>query len=591
MLPVSSSFHSSISSFPRTITASATLAGVAISDIFEIIITEELDPIGNNAPPKEAHITIGNGTNGFSPYMSSLQTTQVITIAFTLALPGGTLESVAMGTFYLYNWHNDSNYLTTTLYARDLLNVMDGTTYTGIWAANGISLHDLAVAIIQDFQLQSGITVTYQIDAALSTIITRGLVPLMSHHDALMYVAQAGTAIMWMDRNNVLNIKQSVATQSLKTMPYTEELTLAMQETYPKIATQNPYNYFTASLSSYGESSTVSLIFSGTFPITGSATVWCAYSASANGSSVVQTITGGTFVSGVFYADGANISVSGGTGSVTITLNGQTITSTTSQSVVNVASTMPVNSVDITNPLLTTASMVTNVLNWVSAECQGIYLYESESWMDPSLECGDVIYWDSQYATNTKQAKIIRQEFRFNGALSGTINGKGLGVAFTPVAPDSSGGSVASGLISSSSDYVRMPGYAYTSGTNTYTISTTPALKTLVDGVSVYMLVTATNTGPATLNWNGTGAFPIVDGSGNALVGGGMPIGVIVGVRYNANTSSFQLLAKGAGGGTLYGFGVNIQAPKFGNFASTCTWPTLTLNITTPIHLTLTKIN
>ena len=314
MLPVSSSFHSSISSFPRTITTSATLAGVAISDIFEITVTEELDPLGNNAPPKEAYITIGNGTNGFSPYMSSLQTTQVITIAFTLSLPGGTLESVAMGTFYLYNWHNDSNYLTTTLYARDLLNVMDGTTYTGLWAANGISLNDLAVAIIQDFQLQSGITVTYQIDAALSTIITRGLVPLMSHHDALMYVAQAGTAIMWMDRNNVLNIKQSVATQSLKTMPYTEELTLAMQETYPKIATQNPYNYFTASLSSYGESSTVSLIFSGTFPITGSATVWCAYSSSANGSSVVQTITGGTFVSGIFYADGANISVSGGTG-------------------------------------------------------------------------------------------------------------------------------------------------------------------------------------------------------------------------------------------------------------------------------------
>jgi len=440
VLPVSSSFHNSISSFPRTITASATLSGTAISDIFEIVITEELDPIGNNAPPKEAHITISGGANGFSPYMSNLQDKQIITITFTLALSGGTFESVPMGTFYLYNWHDDSNYLTTTLYARDLLNVMDGTSYTGMWAANGINLHDLVVAIIQDFQLQSGITVTYNIDAALQTIITRGLLPLMSHHDALMYVAQAGTAIMWMDRNNVLQIKQSVATQALNTMPFTEELTLAMQETYPKIATQNPYNYFTANLSSYGESSTVSLIFSGIFPITGSATVWCAYNASANGSSVVSTITGGTFVSGVFYADGATITVSGGTGSVKITLNGNTITSTTSQSIVNNSSGQPVNEVDLNNPLLTTDSMVTNVLNWVSAECQGIYLYESECWMDPSLECGDVIYWDSQYSTNTEQAKIIRQEFRFNGTLSGTLNGKGLGGAFTPVSPDSTGG-------------------------------------------------------------------------------------------------------------------------------------------------------
>ena len=447
MLPVSSSFHTSISSFPRTITASATLSGAAISNIYEIVVTEELDPIGNNAPPKEAQITLGSGTSG-SPYISTLQTRQVITVAFALLLPGGTFESVAMGTFYLFNWHSDSNFLTTTLYARDLLDVMDGTNYTGTWAATGSSLGALAIAIIQDFQLQSGITVTYNIDPALTNVMTRGLIPLMSHHDALMYVAQAGTAIIWMDRNNILNIKQSTATASLNTMPFSEELTLAMQESYPKIATQNPYNYFTANLSSYGESSSTSSVFNGTFPITGAATVWCAYDSPTNGSSVVATITGGTFVSGVFYSNGATIAVSGGTGSVSIALTGFTISSTSSQSVIDNHGTQPVNSVDINNPLLTTASMVTNVLNWVAAECQGIYLYETESWMDPSLECGDVIYWDSQYATNTKQAKIIRQEFRFNGTLSGTINGKGLGVAFTPVPADGTGGSPTSGSLS-----------------------------------------------------------------------------------------------------------------------------------------------
>jgi len=110
MLPVSQNFHNSISSFPRTITASATLSGTEISDSFEIVVTEELDPIGNNAPPKEAHITLSNV--GFNPYTSELQTKQVITIAFNLLLPDGTFEVVPMGTFYLYNWHSDSNYLT-----------------------------------------------------------------------------------------------------------------------------------------------------------------------------------------------------------------------------------------------------------------------------------------------------------------------------------------------------------------------------------------------------------------------------------------------------------------------------------------------
>lgn len=445
MLPVSALFNSSISSFPRTISASATLSGTAISDIFEIVVTEELDPLGNNAPPKEAQISFANKPNGFSPYTNSLLNRQVITVTFTLLRSDGQQESVPMGTFYLYNSHFDADYQTTTLYARDLFDVMTGTTYSGFWAVNGISLHDLAVDIIQDFQHQSGITVTYNLDPALTNIITRGLVPVLSHHDALMYVAQAGTAIMWMDRNNVLQIKQSVSNQPLNTMPYTGELTLAMQETYPKIGSQNPYNYFTANLSSYGESSGSEVIFSGTFPITGTATVQCVYTTPASGSSVTPTISGGTFVSGAFYTDLANITVSGGTGSVTITLIGTPVTSTTSQSSINNASSQPINSINLDNPLLTTASMVTNVLNWVAAQCQGIYLYESESWMNPAFECGDVIFWDSQYSTGTEQAKIIRQEFRFNGTLSGTINGKALGGAYTPVSPDNSGGSSTSG--------------------------------------------------------------------------------------------------------------------------------------------------
>jgi len=170
---------------------------------------------------------------------------------------------------------------------------------------------------------------------------------------------------------------------------------------------------------------------------------------------VVATVTGGTWVGGAYYSDAARVSVSGGAGSVGITLVGNTITTTTSQSVVNNSTaTQPVNAVSIDNPLLTTSPMVSNVLGWVAAECQGVYLYEVDSWMDPSLECGDVVFWDSQYATNTKQAKIIRQEFRFDGTLSGTINGKGLGGTYTPASPDSSGGSSISGSGSNGGTWV-----------------------------------------------------------------------------------------------------------------------------------------
>lgn len=558
MLNVSSAFHTNISAFPRQIQARATLAGNAITDLYEIVITEELDPLGNNAPPKEVQITMGGSTNEFSPYAMDLQSKQVITVSFSLALPSGTFESVPMGTFYLYNWHNDPDYLTTTLYARDLLDLMSGTEYTGLWSPNGISLNDLAVAVIQDFEHQSGMTISYNIDPALGSIITRGLIPLMSHHDALMYIAQAGTAVIWMDRNNTLQIKQTIGNHPLNTMPYTGELPLTMQESYPKIAIQNVFNYFTANLSSYGESQSTSQVFSGTFPITGTATVWCEYQSPTNGSSVTATITGGTFVSGVFYSNGANITVSEGNGSVSIVLNGKEITSTMSQSAINNSTkTQPPNKVDLTgNPLLTTSPMVTNVLNWAAAECQGIYLYESESWMDPSLECGDVIYWDSQYSMAQEQAKIVRQEFRWNGALSGTINGKGLGGTYTPIAPDSSGGSTTSGSGgdgNGNDDYVRCPGYGHTNGSaNNYTVSTNPPLAALVDGVSIYLDINVSNTGASTLNWDHSGAMPIVDSSGNALTSGKLTANTIVGVRYNSSLSSFQLLVKGGGKSSPY---------------------------------------
>lgn len=103
-------------------------------------------------------------------------------------------------------------------------------------------------------------------------------------------------------------------------------------------------------------------------------------------------------------------------------------------------------------------------------------------------------------------------------------------------------------------DFVRNPAYGPTTGgtgtPNAYLFSSTPALPALVDGVSAYLDVNVANTGAATLNWDGKGAHAIVDGKGNALIGGKMPLNGIVGVRYNASTGNFQLQGEGGEYGT-----------------------------------------
>jgi hypothetical protein len=100
-------------------------------------------------------------------------------------------------------------------------------------------------------------------------------------------------------------------------------------------------------------------------------------------------------------------------------------------------------------------------------------------------------------------------------------------------------------------DYVRQPAYGQTTGSaNTYVFASTPALPALVDGVSAYLDINVANTGASTLNWDGKGAKAIVDGKGNALIAGKMPLNSIIGVRYNASTGNFQLLGEGGEYGT-----------------------------------------
>ena len=110
----------------------------------------------------------------------------------------------------------------------------------------------------------------------------------------------------------------------------------------------------------------------------------------------------------------------------------------------------------------------------------------------------------------------------------------------------------ATSLADNAKDYVRSPAFGPATGAvNAYTFSAMVATA-LVDGMSVYLdNVIAANTGASTFNWSGLGAKAIVDSKGVALTAGKMPLNCIVGLRYNASASNFQLL--GEGGDALTG--------------------------------------
>ncbi|MDF2984723.1 MAG: hypothetical protein K0R50_233 [Eubacterium sp.] len=94
------------------------------------------------------------------------------------------------------------------------------------------------------------------------------------------------------------------------------------------------------------------------------------------------------------------------------------------------------------------------------------------------------------------------------------------------------------------SDYVRQPGYAITTGSaNTYVATLNPAPATFGEGLGIVLKIHAANTGASTLNVNGLGAKPIIDGKGNAIKAGKLLYGRIYSLKYDG--ANFQLQGEG----------------------------------------------
>jgi hypothetical protein len=105
-------------------------------------------------------------------------------------------------------------------------------------------------------------------------------------------------------------------------------------------------------------------------------------------------------------------------------------------------------------------------------------------------------------------------------------------------------GSIRTELAKHITDYIRQPGYNLVTGNaNTYSIILAPAPASYVEGMGVTIKISATNTGASTLNVNGLGARPIIDGRGNVLKANKLLLGRIYSLRYDG--ANFQLQGEG----------------------------------------------
>lgn len=91
-------------------------------------------------------------------------------------------------------------------------------------------------------------------------------------------------------------------------------------------------------------------------------------------------------------------------------------------------------------------------------------------------------------------------------------------------------------------DYVRSPGYATATGTNTYSVTLNPAPTSYKDGMGLVVKINTASTGATTINVNGLGAKPILKANGAPV--SDLKAGAVYSIRYNG----MAFILQGEGG-------------------------------------------
>lgn len=133
------------------------------------------------------------------------------------------------------------------------------------------------------------------------------------------------------------------------------------------------------------------------------------------------SVSGGTLVSSNIYARAADLVLSSGTKTVTIT--GKTLTENSVVVSYPVAQSGEIDKEE--NPLITNDTMCQALANHVKSYLQMRNTYEATYRGNPEMEVGDIIGLQTLY-TDEMDALILVDEITFDGSLSGKMTVKGL---------------------------------------------------------------------------------------------------------------------------------------------------------------------
>lgn len=177
-------------------------------NLIKMTYIEEMDIITKNLPAAEIKFIVENANRDFNilnpdGFHKFLQERQQV-IPEIGVVTGPSTEYIELGKYYLMDWTSDEGSLTATFTARNVIDIMTSYDYENLTVKSNYTLYDMA----EDIFTLCGV-INYEIDVALQSISTNGLVKKNNCRNILQLIAIAGMCNVYVDRDSKLIIKQS----------------------------------------------------------------------------------------------------------------------------------------------------------------------------------------------------------------------------------------------------------------------------------------------------------------------------------------------------------------------------------------------
>jgi hypothetical protein len=337
-------------------------------------VLEEMDLLASTVPSNEMQFVLDNSDQYFNILNPNgvyrfIVPNQEMSAQIGVLIGENKYEWIPMGKYYLTEWTVEEGAMTSTFVGRDIFTKLDIAEYTKL--LQNTNLYDLAVDILTEAKVEK-----YEIDESLKEIPTAGFKDKIKVRDALQMVAIAGRSAIRQGRDGQIVLETyEELTYEIGYVTWTGSIATATGEfagpsVYPQVYVD--YEFQKIDFENAYEIPRITL-----------------------GSQVRTLVFKVTpDVGEIFDVQVINANVREGIG------------------------------YEISNPLINTEEQALVVAEWMFQYYNLIADYQANWRQNPALECGNVILIEDRFG-NKKKARITKNEFNFNGYLSGMTDAKG----------------------------------------------------------------------------------------------------------------------------------------------------------------------